>query len=257
MKSVYRACALLLLAMRLAYPDEGGRWHREAVVFPAFGQEAILLTGELLWLEREDLAPHRPGVVICHPDPRYGGTMANRVVRRLADTLAGAGMVTLRFNFRGVEGSGGSFGGGIEEVRDCLGALERLTACPVVDRDRVGLVGYSFGSAVALRASAQATIVKACACVAFPLPPSTADLAPYGYVREVTRPLLFVGGTEDHISDLETIRRLLKLVGVKATLQALVGADHFYGEEAPLAAVAQAVCAFMRDNLRPGQAREP
>ena len=94
MKSVYHACALLLLAMRLAYPDEGGRWHREAVVFPAFGQEAILLTGELLWLEREDLAPHRPGVVICHPDPRYGGTMANRVVRRLADTLAGAGMDT-------------------------------------------------------------------------------------------------------------------------------------------------------------------
>lgn len=242
--------ALLLLAPVLAGAQDLGTWHREPVTFAATGDEAPTLVGERLWLERDDLVGRRPGIVICHPDPRYGGNMDSHVVRQLATQLAGLGMVSLRFNFRGVGGSQGSFGGGLGEVSDCLGALAELAKSELVDAGRLAVAGYSFGSAVALRASLQDERIRACACVAFPLPPGTADLAPYAYVREAHLPLLFVSGTEDGISSLETIQRLLKLTGTKAETQPVTGADHFFGEEAHLRAMSQDVSLFLRTQLR-------
>src|SRR3972149_8028021 len=62
-------------------------------------------------------------VVVCHPHPLYGGDMDNHVVEGLCVTLAESGVAALRFNFRGVGGSGGRYeeGGGQEE--DVLAAL--------------------------------------------------------------------------------------------------------------------------------------
>src|SRR3989304_3857457 len=55
----------------------------------------------------------RPGVAVCHPHPLYGGDMENNVVVSLCGALADAGVAALRFNFRGVAGSGGGPGGGL------------------------------------------------------------------------------------------------------------------------------------------------
>src|SRR5687768_2996121 len=64
--------------------------------------------------------------VVCHPHPQYGGTLYNKVVFRAARALHGAGMTVLRFNFRGVEGSEGSFDEGRGEVDDVRAALDLL-----------------------------------------------------------------------------------------------------------------------------------
>ena len=81
-----------------------------------------------LSLEALLAVPDTPGagVVICHPHPLYGGDMDNPVVVRVQEVCAGLGVATLRFNFRGVGGSGGAHAGGIGEQDDTRAALEAL-----------------------------------------------------------------------------------------------------------------------------------
>jgi alpha/beta superfamily hydrolase len=84
-----------------------------------------------------------PGVVVAHPHPQYGGDMHNNVVHALCRAVNSVGAAALRFNFRGVGASEGSFDNGVGEQRDVAGALEYLRALPEITA-RIALVGYSF-----------------------------------------------------------------------------------------------------------------
>jgi uncharacterized protein len=91
--------------------------------------------------------------VIAHPHPLYGGTMDNKVVTTLARAFAEAGAVTLRFNFRGVGATEGAHDEGRGEADDMVRvaghARELHPGLPLC------LAGFSFGGAVAVRASAR------------------------------------------------------------------------------------------------------
>ena len=89
--------------------------------------------------------------VVCHPHPLFGGTLTNKVVHTLARTFNDAGMPSLRFNFRGVGASAGTHDGGEGEVQDALAAVRYCrTQWP---QAAVWLAGFSFGAAVAVKAS--------------------------------------------------------------------------------------------------------
>src|SRR5947209_12427252 len=107
---------------------------------------------EALLEEPEDRQP-AGAAVVCHPHPKGGGTMHNKVVYRIARGLRRTGCVVLRFNFRGVNLSEGEFADGIGETHDAEAALlelqQRYPALPVVT------AGFSFGSRVALRLASQ------------------------------------------------------------------------------------------------------
>jgi alpha/beta superfamily hydrolase len=87
--------------------------------------------------------------VICHPHPLYGGTMDNKVVTTLARALHEVGIPSLRFNFRGVGASDGSFDQGNGETADA----EAVAAYGAARWPGSNLVvaGFSFGGYVALR----------------------------------------------------------------------------------------------------------
>jgi alpha/beta superfamily hydrolase len=96
----------------------------------------------------------RRGVaVIAHPNPPEGGTMHNKVVTMCARALTESGLAAVRFNFRGVGASVGSFDNGRGEVLDFL-----AVAAWVQEQrpdDALWLGGFSFGSWVALLAARQ------------------------------------------------------------------------------------------------------
>ncbi len=76
--------------------------------------------------------------------------MLNNVVLPICHALAGVGILAFRFNFRGVGRSEGVFGEGVAEQEDVKAALSFVSSMERVDRERMGLVGYSFGAMVAL-----------------------------------------------------------------------------------------------------------
>src|SRR3712207_4695272 len=74
-----------------------------------------------------------PAVVVCHPHPQYGGDMHNNVVMALVDGVTRRGVAALRFNFRGVGRSGGTYDGGNGEQGDVQAALAHAASLPEID----------------------------------------------------------------------------------------------------------------------------
>ena len=90
-------------------------------------EEAVSIPGPGIVLEGRWWPGAAPqDAVITHPHPLFGGDMANNVVLTAVRALAARGMTTLRFNFRGVGRSTGTYGGGLEEADDVAAALAFL-----------------------------------------------------------------------------------------------------------------------------------
>jgi alpha/beta superfamily hydrolase len=88
--------------------------------------------------------------LVAHPHPQQGGTLDNKVAQTLAKTFFTLGYAAVRFNFRGVGASEGTFDNGIGETADALAALEYARTRFGPDQ-RVALAGFSFGSYVQTR----------------------------------------------------------------------------------------------------------
>ena len=97
-----------------------------------------------------DFASTPRGVaVVCHPHPQFGGTMDNKVVHTISRAFLQLGYRSVRFNFRGVGESAGSFDDGRGEIDDALAviAAQRLPGLPLA------LAGFSFGGFIAASAA--------------------------------------------------------------------------------------------------------
>ena len=97
----------------------------------------------------EPAAAPRGVAVLCHPHPQHGGTMDNKVVQTVARAAVQLGFRAVRFDFRGVGDSAGTWDEGRGEVDDALAviAAQRDPALPLA------LGGFSFGGFVAATAA--------------------------------------------------------------------------------------------------------
>jgi alpha/beta superfamily hydrolase len=169
---------------------------------------------EGLWKDAE--SPRAGSAVFGHPHPVHGGTLHNKVVFRVARCLARAGYGVLRFNFRGVELSEGTFDSGRGEVEDFRAALdeaERRGGAPIVAG------GFSFGSAAGLRAIEGDSRVRAFIGVGVPVASVSAGPLPLPRV-----PALFVVGSEDVYGPPALLTAWAGDVG---RIVEIPGADHF------------------------------
>lgn len=109
-----------------------------------------LHTADGLSLEAEWARPAdaRATAVLCHPHPKYGGTMRSIVISALFEALPERAVACLRFNFRGVEGSEGSYTEGRDEPLDVAAALD--AAKEAAADGPLALIGWSFGADIAL-----------------------------------------------------------------------------------------------------------
>ncbi len=178
------------------------------------------------WLEaalKEPDESPRGAAVVCHPHPIHGGTMHTKAVYRAAQGLVDAGLVALRFNFRGVGASTGSHDGGIGEKDDVSDALDWLEArypsLPVV----VG--GFSFGSMVGLGVGAEDDRVVGLMGLGLPVAQPEYD---FGFLADVDRPVLVVQGEHDQFGSADVVADYLRGLGPHITFVRIAGADHFF-----------------------------
>jgi alpha/beta superfamily hydrolase len=157
-------------------------------------EDHVSLEGELRLPDREPVG----SAVICHPHPRHGGSKDHPILWAIRNELAHRGFVVVGFNFRGVMGSGGSYGGGRDELRDVRAAIgvarERAGAAPTI------VCGWSFGASVALREALDDDRVGALALIGIPLDPKDVELpalpAPTE-LRTLAQPVLLIAGERD------------------------------------------------------------
>lgn len=188
----------------------------------SFTGEAGRLEGLLEYPEDQ---PAVGGVVIAHPHPLYGGSMLQPVVHHVARACRRHGLVTLRFNFRGVGGSEGSYNG-FDEYRDVQAGFAYL-------ENRLGglvisLAGYSFGAAVSALAVIEGTAAASLALVAFPV--NWDEMMPSFFALLGTRSarILAVCGELDDIAPPAEVEELLRGTGANPRMVTMNGADHFF-----------------------------
>ncbi|HET9948404.1 MAG TPA: alpha/beta fold hydrolase [Longimicrobiales bacterium] len=168
--------------------------------------------------------PVRGAAVVCHPHPLHGGTMHTKAVYRAAQALAEAGLAALRFNFRGVGRSTGSYDDGVGERDDARAALdwlaERYPASPLVAG------GFSFGSEVGLAVGAEDSRVVA--LLGLGLPVERGERYDFGWLASVEKPVLIVQGEQDEFGSGARIAELAGALGDHVTLVRVPGADHYF-----------------------------
>jgi len=187
--------------------------------------ESLFVDGPAGRLEAllEEPEEQEPGeaVLICHPHPKHGGTMHNKVVYRLARGFRRAGAVVLRFNYRGVNLSAGEFDRGIGEIEDARAALgllrSRYPGLPF------SLAGFSFGSRIILKLGCEIPGVKRLVPVGFPVSSyETSDLG------RCPVPRTFIHSTNDQFGSMAELQAYYDTLEGPKDLIWIEAADHFF-----------------------------
>jgi alpha/beta superfamily hydrolase len=189
---------------------------------PAGSLEAIL----------DEPAPDRTGaphaaVVFAHPHPQFGGTMHTKAVYQGAKGLTRIGCVVLRFNFRGVGRSAGTFDQGDGEKADFRAALDYM-----VERypgTRLWAAGFSFGSWVALEVGAEDDRVEALIGIAPPVATSVSGMD-YTFPNTLasTKSKFFVQGEADEVCPIQGMWAFYGQLHEPKELVVIDAADHLF-----------------------------
>lgn len=182
-------------------------------------EEAQRIDGRLEGTLRVPDGGPRAIVVIAHPLPTHGGEMRNPLVAGIARACAQHGWYALRFNFRGVGASAGTWTSGREESEDVGAAVAHARA--VAPDLPLGLVGYSFGALMALKWLAGGGRVDALALVGLPLRSVSGGDNDLPLVPDGT---VIVAAERDQFGTAAELRERLP----RARTLEVRGADHFF-----------------------------
>jgi alpha/beta superfamily hydrolase len=160
------------------------------------------------------------GVVVTHPHPLYGGTMYNQVVETLVEVYRNNAFSTLRFNFRGVEGSEGRYDEGKGEQEDVRSALQYMYERGKRDVD---LAGYSFGAWVNAKINDTHSLCDRIVMISPPV-----AFLDFSFLSFNPKIRLVVAGGKNDIAPADTITNVINTWNQKAHLEVIEGADHFY-----------------------------
>jgi len=167
-----------------------------------------------------------PIALLLHPHPQHGGTMNNKVVYTLYHAFVRQGFSALRFNFRGVGRSQGSFARGEGELSDAASALDWLQGYNA-NASACWIGGFSFGAWIGMQLLMRRPEIDGFISVAPP-----ANLYDFGFLAPCPSSGLIIHGDKDHLVPLESVQKLInKLMhqrDITIDFRLVRGADHFF-----------------------------
>jgi alpha/beta superfamily hydrolase len=191
-------------------------------------------------------APGAPyAALVCHPHPKGGGTLHNKVVYHCMKVLNapewGFRLPVLRFNFRGTGRSKGVHDGKAEagDVLAALRWLEDEYSRPVI------VAGFSFGAAMALLATCSHP-VKAIAALGLPTHAEGRSYH-YSFLQSCPAPKLFLSGDQDQFATRDELTQVVESASAPRRLIFVPGADHFFNGH--LDAMQNALAQWLKEQI--------
>jgi alpha/beta superfamily hydrolase len=162
-------------------------------------------------------------VVLCHPHPLDGGTMNAPLMQAVTGSLSSTGIHVLRFNFRGVGRSEGTWGKGVAEIQDVAAAVEAANLA--FPDQRIGVAGWSFGATTSLRWQIESGSELPWVGIAPGIRSYRGSTVPDPTQLLPARRLIIVGD-RDQFSTLEEMEQFAQKAA--AEVEILRGSDHFF-----------------------------
>jgi alpha/beta superfamily hydrolase len=170
--------------------------------------------------------PRAPVAMILHPHAQSGGTMNDRIVQRLYKTFVDRGFATLRFNFRGVGRSQGTFDHGQGELSDAAAALDWVQSAHPEAR-ACWIAGFSFGAWIGMQLLMRRPEVEGFLSIAAP-----ASLYDFSFLAPCPSSGLFVHGDKDAVVPVSSVGTLVEKLktqkGIVIEQNIMKGANHFF-----------------------------
>ena len=173
-----------------------------------------------------------PIALVLHPHPQHGGSMNNKVVYTLHHLFAQHGFSVLRFNFRGVGRSQGSFDSGLGELSDAASALDWMqTINP--NAPSCWVAGFSFGAWIGMQ-----LLMRRPEIVGFVSVSPPASLYDFSFLAPCPSSGILIHGTADEVVPETAAQRLATKLqsqkNIDVTYQRVEGANHFFSNHLPI-----------------------
>ena len=170
--------------------------------------------------------PRAPVAMILHPHPQGGGTMNDRITQALYKTFQRRGFATLRFNFRGVGRSQGTFDNGIGELSDAAAALDWVQSFHP-EAQTTWIAGFSFGAWIGMQLLMRRPEIRGFISVAPP-----ANMYDFSFLAPCPSSGIIVQGAADEVVSAGAVQKLVDKLktqkGITIEQQIMEGANHFF-----------------------------
>ncbi|GHT90752.1 alpha/beta hydrolase [Alphaproteobacteria bacterium] len=170
--------------------------------------------------------PNAPLVIVLHPNPLQGGTMNNRVTLTLYSAFIESGFSAIRFNFRGVGKSEGSYDNGEGELTDTAAVLDWIQSINQGKRE-LWIAGFSFGALIGMqllmRRPEIAGFVSVC-------PPT--NLYDFSFLAPCPVSGMIINGENDEICPILNVNKLVDKLnsqrGISIDYRLISDCDHSF-----------------------------
>ena len=173
--------------------------------------------------------PHAPLALILHPHPKGGGTMNDRITQAMYKSFVARGFAALRFNFRGVGRSQGTFDNGVGELADATSALDWAQSIHH-EAQTIWIAGFSFGSWIGMQLLMRRPEIRGFLTVAPP-----AHMYDFSFLAPCPSSGIVVAGGGDEIAPPSAVRKLVDKLrtqkGITIHHDEIPCANHFFENE--------------------------
>ncbi|NNC47994.1 MAG: alpha/beta hydrolase [Sphingomonas sp.] len=175
--------------------------------------------------------PRAPVALILHPHPQAGGTMNNQLVQLLHKDFVRRGFATLRFNFRGVGRSQGTFDNGIGELSDAASALDWVQQIHP-EAEVTWVAGVSFGALIGMQLLMRRPEIRGFISISPP-----ANLYDFSFLAPCPASGIIIQGSADEVVTPSAVQKLVDKLRTQKHItiahEEIEGANHFFQDEIP------------------------